>query len=68
MYEKKDLRTIQILQKAREFADSDLLNEDLLNQLLNANFQEASTAEKEKIIAILNSVINAKNKARLSNS
>lgn len=68
MYEKKDIRTIQILQKAREFADSDLLNEDLLNQLLNANFQEASTAEKEKIIAILNSVINAKNKARLSNS
>lgn len=68
MYEKKDIRTIQILQKAREFADSDLLNEDLLNQLLNANFQEASTAEKEKIITILNSVINAKNKARLSNS
>lgn len=68
MYEKKDLKTIQILQKAREFADSDLLNEDLLNQLLNANFQEANTAEKEKIIAILNSVINAKNKARLSNS
>ena len=35
----KDLRVLKILQKAREFNDSDLLNEDLLNNLINAEFK-----------------------------
>ncbi|CDG57136.1 TPA: hypothetical protein SG266_000466 [Campylobacter coli] len=68
MYEKKDLRVLKIIQKAREFGDGDLLNEILVNQLVNAEFKEIENKEREELIALLNSLIEAKDKALLSNS
>lgn len=68
MYEKKDLRVLKIIQKAREFGDADLLNEILVNQLVNAEFKEIESKEREELIALLNSLIEAKDKALLSNS
>ncbi|HEF9792410.1 TPA: hypothetical protein SB158_001274 [Campylobacter coli] len=67
MYEKKDLRVLKIIQKAREFGDGDLLNEALVNQLVNAEFKEIESKEREELIAFLNSLIEAKDKALLSN-
>ncbi|EGT0711506.1 hypothetical protein JAP02_000535 [Campylobacter coli] len=67
MYEKKDLRVLKIIQKAREFRDGDLLNEALVNQLVNAEFKEIESKEREELIALLNSLIEAKDKALLSN-
>ncbi|EIJ6932867.1 hypothetical protein LI590_000026 [Campylobacter coli] len=67
MYEKKDLRVLKIIQKAREFGDGDLLNEALINQLVNAEFKEIESKEREELIALLNSLIEAKDKALLSN-
>ncbi|EAK1532437.1 hypothetical protein CNV17_01465 [Campylobacter coli] len=67
MYEKKDLRVLKIIQKAREFGDEDLLNEALVNQLVNAEFKEIESKEREELIALLNSLIEAKDKALLSN-
>ncbi|HED6177954.1 TPA: hypothetical protein R5W94_001145 [Campylobacter coli] len=67
MYEKKDLRVLKIIQKAREFGDGDLLNEALVNQLVNAEFKEIESKEREGLIALLNSLIEAKDKAFLSN-
>ncbi|WP_144600396.1 hypothetical protein [Campylobacter coli] len=67
MYEKKDLRVLKIIQKAREFGDADLLNEALVNQLVNAEFKEIESKEREELIALLNSLIEAKDKALLSN-
>lgn len=46
MYEKKDLRVLKIIQKAREFGDGDLLNEALVNQLVNAEFKEIESKER----------------------
>ncbi len=68
MYEKKDLRVLKTIQKAREFGDGDLLNEILVNQLVNAEFKEIESKEREELIALLNSLIEAKDKALLSNS
>ncbi|EMG6303684.1 hypothetical protein V5H48_000505 [Campylobacter coli] len=68
MYEKKDLRVLKIIQKAREFGDGDLLNEILVNQLVNAEFKEIESKEREELIALLNSLIEVKDKALLSNS
>ncbi|ELE4957441.1 hypothetical protein [Campylobacter coli] len=67
MYEKKDLRVLKIIQKAREFGDGDLLNEALVNQLVNAEFKEIESKEREELIALLNFLIEAKDKALLSN-
>ncbi|EAI7586032.1 hypothetical protein DB14_08740 [Campylobacter coli] len=67
MYEKKDLRVLKIIQKAREFGDGDLLNEALVNQLVNAEFKEIESKEREELIALLNSLIEAKDKALLGN-
>lgn len=67
MYKKKDLRVLKIIQKAREFGDGDLLNEALVNQLVNAKFKEIESKEREELIALLNSLIEAKDKALLSN-
>ena len=66
MYEKKDLRVLKIIQKAREFGDGDLLNEALVNQLVNAEFKEIESKEREGLIALLNSLIEAKDKALLT--
>lgn len=62
----KDLRVLKILQKAREFNDSDLLNEDLLNNLINAEFKGISQGQKEQIAEFLNEIIKSKDKATLS--
>ncbi len=62
----KDLRVLKILQKAREFNDSDLLNEDLLNNLINAEFKGISQGQKEQIAEFLNDLIKSKDKATLS--
>ena len=62
----KDLRVLKILQKAREFNDSDLLNEDLLNNLINAEFKGISQGQKEQIAEFLNELIKGKDKATLS--
>jgi len=66
MYDKKDLRVLQVLQKAREFADTDLLNEELVNTLINASFKEIDDKEKSTITKLLTSLIKAKDKALLS--
>lgn len=62
----KDLRVLKTLQKAREFNDSDLLNEDLLNNLINAEFKGISQGQKEQIAEFLNELIKSKDKATLS--
>ncbi len=62
----KDLRVLKILQKAREFNDGDLLNEDLLNNLINAEFKGISQGQKEQIAEFLNELIKSKDKATLS--
>lgn len=67
MYERKDLRVLKIIQKAREIGDGDLLNEALVKQLIDADFCEISEKEKEELATLLNSLINAKDKALLSN-
>lgn len=67
MYERKDLRVLKIIQKAREFGDGDLLNESLVKQLIDADFCEINEKEKEELATLLNSLINAKDKALLSN-
>ncbi|EAI2821963.1 hypothetical protein ACVH77_001420 [Campylobacter jejuni] len=67
MYERKDLRVLKIIQKAREFGDGDLLNEALVKQLIDADFCEISEKEKEELATLLNSLINAKDKVLLSN-
>ncbi|HHO0961206.1 TPA: hypothetical protein ACRT46_001083 [Campylobacter jejuni] len=67
MYERKDLRVLKIIQKTREFGDGDLLNEALVKQLIDADFCEINEKEKEELATLLNSLINAKDKALLSN-
>lgn len=62
----KDLRVLKIVQKAREFGDTDLLNEDLLANLINAEFKGISQSEKEQIAEFLNALIESKDKATLS--
>ncbi|EAL9146677.1 hypothetical protein DYU72_05965, partial [Campylobacter jejuni] len=47
--------------------DGDLLNEALVKQLIDADFCEISEKEKEELATLLNSLINAKDKALLSN-
>lgn len=67
MYERKDSRVLKIIQKAREFGDGDLLNETLVKQLIDADFCEINEKEKEELATLLHSLINAKDKALLSN-
>lgn len=62
----KDIRVLKILQKAREFSDGDLLNEELLTRLIEAEFQNVSQAQKEHIAELLNTLIESKDKATLS--
>lgn len=62
----KDLRVLKILQKAREFADTDLLNEELLTKLVEAEFQGILPQQKEQIAKLLNDLLESKDKATLS--
>ena len=62
----KDLRVLQIIQKAREFNEGDLLNEELVQSLIKSEIQALSDDEREKISKIINELIESKNKATLS--
>lgn len=62
----KDLKVLKIVQKAREFGDTDLLNEELLKNLINAEFKGISQREREQIAEFLNVLIESKDKATLS--
>ena len=62
----KDLRVLQIIQKAREFNEGDLLNEELVQSLINSEIQALSEGDREKISKIINELIESKNKATLS--
>ena len=62
----KDLRVLQIIQKAREFNEGDLLNEELVQSLINSEIQALSEAEREKIAEFINELVKSKEKARLS--
>ncbi|KAA6225447.1 MULTISPECIES: hypothetical protein [unclassified Campylobacter] len=66
MYETKDLKILKIIQKAREFADSDLLNEQFVSHLLQKDLSKLSSEEEDEIMRILNSIINSKDEALLS--
>ncbi|MBK1964492.1 hypothetical protein [Campylobacter novaezeelandiae] len=66
MYEKKDLRILKIIQKAREFGDSDLLNENLVEILINSKINGLNQSDKNEFIKILNSIVEIKEKAHLS--
>ncbi|MBS4234813.1 hypothetical protein [Campylobacter vulpis] len=66
MYEKKDLKALKIAQKAREFNDSDLLNEAFVSQLINAPLPPLNVKEKEDLMQILNALISSKEVALLS--
>ena len=63
----KDIRILKILQKSREFSDIDLSNEYLIENLLNSKINQINNEEKNQIINTLNSLINSKEKALLSN-
>ncbi|TQR53769.1 hypothetical protein [Campylobacter troglodytis] len=62
----KDLRVLQIIQKAREFNEGDLLNEELVQSLIKSEIQALSDLEREKISSLLNSLVESKQKATLS--
>lgn len=62
----KDLRVLQIIQKAREFNEGDLLNEELVQSLIKSEIQALSDDDREKISKIINELIESKNKATLS--
>lgn len=66
MYEKKDLRVLKILQKAREFNDMDLSNEALVSQLIANNLKSPDDEDKERITSLINSLIKSKEEALLS--
>lgn len=66
MYEKKDLKALKIAQKAREFNDSDLLNEAFVSQLINAPLPSLNLKEKGDLMQILNALISSKEAALLS--
>ncbi|TQR29191.1 hypothetical protein DMB92_08645 [Campylobacter sp. MIT 99-7217] len=68
MYQQiKDIRVLKILQKAREFADTDLLNENLISQLISKDLEPLDENLKAQIADFLNQLINARQKASLSN-
>lgn len=69
MYEfepSKDLRVFKILQKARELNDKDLQNEALISALLSKDLSPLSAADKEELTRLLNTLLEAKQKAGLS--
>ncbi|WP_139452953.1 hypothetical protein [Campylobacter armoricus] len=67
MYEVKNLLALKILQKAREFGDNDLSNELLITQILNHNPQILSQNDTSSINEFITTLINAKEKAKMSN-
>ncbi|CAM4187424.1 hypothetical protein [Campylobacter armoricus] len=67
MNEVKNLLALKILQKAREFGDNDLSNELLITQILNHNPQILSQNDTSSINEFITTLINAKEKAKMSN-
>lgn len=61
-----DLKVIKIVQKARELADGDLLNEQLVQSLINTDFKELNAEQKAQITELLNALVESKEKAMLS--
>lgn len=66
MYEKKDLTLLKIIQKARQFNDTELSSEVLLKSLLAQNLNEIKDSEKAYITELLNNLVEAKKEASLS--
>ncbi|EAK0823328.1 hypothetical protein A0Z38_04550 [Campylobacter lari] len=67
MYEVKNLFALKILQKAREFGDNDLSNEVLITQMLNHTSQTLNQNDTKNLNEFITTLINAKEKAKMSN-
>ncbi|MCR8698482.1 hypothetical protein CAMP5118_06455 [Campylobacter sp. LMG 7929] len=67
MYEVKNLLTLKILQKAREFGDNDLSSEVLITQMLNHTSQTLNQNDTKNLNEFITTLINAKEKAKMSN-
>lgn len=67
MYKIKNLQALKILQKAREFSDNDLSNELLTTQMLNYNINPLNKQDNQEITNFINTLIMAKEKAKMSN-
>ncbi|MBT0742769.1 hypothetical protein UPTC15629_1165 [Campylobacter lari] len=67
MYEVKNLLALKILQKAREFGDNDLSNEVLITQMLNHTPQTLNQNDTKNLNELITTLINAKEKAKMSN-
>ncbi|AKJ53833.1 hypothetical protein CD56_05675 [Campylobacter lari] len=67
MYEVKNLLALKILQKAREFGDNDLSNEVLITQMLNHTPQTLTQNDTKNLNELITTLINAKEKAKMSN-
>ncbi|EAH7030152.1 hypothetical protein L8Y64_07275 [Campylobacter lari] len=67
MYEVKNLLALKILQKAREFGDNDLSNEVLITQMLNHTSQTLNQNDTKNLNEFITTLINAKEKAKMSN-
>ncbi|AJD02150.1 Uncharacterised protein [Campylobacter lari] len=67
MYEVKNLLALKILQKAREFGDNDLSNEVLITQMLNHTPQTLNQNDTKNLNQLITTLINAKEKAKMSN-
>ncbi|MCV3450473.1 hypothetical protein L8W58_02550 [Campylobacter lari] len=67
MYEVKNLFALKILQKAREFGDNDLSNEVLITQILNHSTQTLNQNDTKNLNEFITTLINAKEKAKMSN-
>ncbi|WP_409513471.1 hypothetical protein [Campylobacter sp. MIT 97-5078] len=63
----KDLRVLKTIQKAREFSDFELSNEQLVSDLIKAELATLNIEQREYITSFLNQLIESKNKALLSN-
>lgn len=66
MFETKDLNTLKIIQKARAFADEDLLNENLVFDLIHKELAPLKEEDKASFIKLLNTLLQSKEKALLS--
>lgn len=66
MYERKNLTSLKIMQKAREFQDLELSSEALVNSLLAGELNKIDKDDKTALTQIINSLVEAKEKAKLS--
>lgn len=66
MYERKNLTSLKIMQKAGEFQDLELSSEALVNSLLAGELNKIDKDDKTALTQIINSLVEAKEKAKLS--